>query len=78
MNCIGYLGASLIGGVVLLGQGRDPRNREIEFSRCTAGAWRCFLHDPSYRGIVKPFYLCRCSEDPPIFDFPQPIPTATA
>ena len=23
----------------------------------------------SYRGIVEPYYLCQCSEDPPIFDF---------
>ncbi len=23
----------------------------------------------SYRGLVEPYYLCECSEDPPIFDF---------
>lgn len=23
----------------------------------------------SYRGLVEPFYLCECSEDPPVFDF---------
>ncbi len=23
----------------------------------------------SYRGLVEPYYLCQCSEDPPIFDF---------
>lgn len=32
MNWIGYLGASLIGGVVLLGQGEDPGGRQASTS----------------------------------------------